>query len=487
MMGRQGRSSKTLQAILMVVTLINCLKVSPSYGEGEQEMTEVDARKLKCLAQKIMTCGISDDKTPCKERSDEVRHVLFITQYTPEALKNTFAMDFKAAEDRKKSLIKFIPDAKNMCSMALGLHCVDQKCALHCKGDNYRKEVEDIVSTADWNEDYKCSDFDSSSDYVKCPLTAKPAPLKSTEDDMKALKCAYKKIVTCGITDNKICTNFQSGVSRILTPRIAGFSLQEMLANEKYKMKCDAEDELQQLKDWARTGARFMCSLAQGFDCDSKRCKDCKPNGCNNEIKKIAGASDWKEDFDCGETAKCEDNSKFDENPSVDDLKKIKCLYKKIVTCGITDDKTECTKHSEYFGQMVTNISRRSVEQLEQFHYPTDNHTKEAIKWLEVLASDTGTICSAAKRLYCMEGRCKDRCIGDNSDPYYCDNVDKIFFAEDWKKDFDCGDTANCPKDEMTTVVNDNSGTGRIEVSGYCRALAAVTFLLSTIPVLAPY
>jgi len=76
------------------------------------------------------------------------------------------------------------------------------------------------------------------------------------------------------------------------------------------------------------------------------------------------------------------------------------------------------------------------------------------------------------------DGKCGKKCLEDYGDR--CEIWLKLSNASDWKHlDFNCGDTADCPKEEMTTVANDQSGTGRMVVP---RALAAFTSLLS-IPV----
>jgi len=46
------------------------------------------------------------------------------------------------------------------------------------------------------------------------------------------------------------------------------------------------------------------------------------------------------EDFKCHDPVNPDD-----EYPTDESLKKLKCLYKKIVTCGIPDEQTSCDAH----------------------------------------------------------------------------------------------------------------------------------------------
>jgi len=47
----------------------------------------------------------------------------------------------------------------------------------------------------------------------------------------------------------------------------------------------------------------------------------------------------------------------------MESLEKLKCLYQKILTCGITDDQTRCKEHSEEVEKLV-NISGITLEEM---------------------------------------------------------------------------------------------------------------------------
>jgi len=92
---------------------------------------------------------------------------------------------------------------------------------------------------------------------------------------------------------------------------------------------------------------------------------------------------------------------------SLQDIKKIKCLYKKLVTCGIRDSQTACEFHSDFlkvkdFAETITN---RSVEELRtKSKYQTPSEAKEAIEWLQGwIDTSLKDMCSIADRRYCED------------------------------------------------------------------------------------
>jgi len=102
-----------------------------------------------------------------------------------------------------------------------------------------------------------------------------------------------------------------------------------------------------------------MCSAALGltYSLDGKKCSTaCADNSerCHGFLKKISenGTEDWKiETDDCGDSSGGTDYTKcpVELNFSTDKvIIEIMCLYKKIVTCGISGafaDEEKCTAY----------------------------------------------------------------------------------------------------------------------------------------------
>jgi len=91
------------------------------------------------------------------------------------------------------------------------------------------------------------------------------------------------------------------------------------------------------------------------------------------------------------------------DNPSIEDLKRIKCLYKKIVSCGITDHERECNSHPElYFYKLANKMANASLEEMHATKFPSNETAKLEIDLLEELSDERiSGYCSAAKGLRC--------------------------------------------------------------------------------------
>jgi len=89
-------------------------------------------------------------------------------------------------------------------------------------------------------------------------------------------------------------------------------------------------------------------------------------------------------------------------------MKRIKCLYRKIVTCGVADDRTPCDKHPRGVRDVQQHIMGRSLEELKaSYKFSTDKDAKPTIKWLkEWTPASAARMCSIAHNLHCNGGRC---------------------------------------------------------------------------------
>jgi len=471
-----GRYLEAVKVVL-VVTLINCSwKFSASNGQTatEKEKTELE-RKLECIRQKIATCGISDGQTECKEYSEQIQ-------------KLTADIEDEDMDEKQKAhddLLEFAPNATHMCTPALGLHCDSErkKCAKFCNGDDYDDDLEVIGG---WTTDYKCAEFGEG--YEKCALPEFPDQ-PSTTEEVKELKCLYKKIVTCGITENKkVCKILPSGDKyklREMAEKVAGLSPED-IRTKHYPTNCDITEGIKMLSDLSWGSSDFRCSMSKGLYCTNE--KKCEPaGGCYEDyckgVQKIASLSDWEDDYGCGDIA-CPDISQVNEHSSLEDMKKMKCMYKKFVTCGKADNQTECNPYRLTALEFLAGkIADKSLKDLKST-FTSDKEAKEKIKELEGwLKDDSAGICSIAEGLYCSNSkkRCSKSCgkYGDDT----CKPVAKIAAASDWKEDYDCGDSANCHGPITTTDGSEKSGTGRLEVVN-CRAFPASLFFAVLV---APY
>jgi len=218
----RGRYLDAVQVVL-VVTLINC-SMSASNGQTSTERVKTELeRKLECLKQKIATCGISDNQTDCKEYED-------IQKLT----ENTKDVDITEAHD---FLVKLAPNATHMCTAALGLYCHRErkKCTKFFYHDDVFDNCRTYVEKLSWmyedndDDNDNCAEFGT--DYERCPLPEFPDH-PSTIEEIKQLACLYKKVVTCGITDNKtVCKSFESENKidlKEMAAKIAGQSLEDI-------------------------------------------------------------------------------------------------------------------------------------------------------------------------------------------------------------------------------------------------------------------
>jgi len=467
-----GRYLEAIKVVL-VVTTINCfLKVPVSSGQEENELYK---KEFSCIKRKIATCGISDDQKECKEYSQDFETI----SGDPEELTKEDTISVT------KRLKKFASaNATGMCTAALGLYCNSEKkrCARLCDRSYggydmnfnnfmYRDDVEIIVDDNELKPNLTCAELGS--EYATCPIPETFPEQLPTDEDVKKLKCLYKQLVTCGITDNKkICKPFDSHDKEKLEEiamKITGSSLDD-IRKKNYPNDCFIQRGLKFLKDLS-DGSR--CSISDGLYCTNEKKCEKTANGCDEDycrgVQKIASASDWKED-DCG-VIECPDISKLDEHSSLEDMKKMKCLYKKLVTCGIADDQTECHPHGIGVKWLEEEIADKSPEDLKSTH-ETDKKAQARIKDMEGwLKSNSGGMCSMSEGLYCdtTKKRCSKTCKENGVVP--CEHVAKIAAASDWEQDYDCGDSANCHGPVTTTDGSEKSGTGRLEVVN-CRALA---------------
>jgi len=469
-----GRYLEAVKVVL-VVTLINCsmmMSTSPEQTQTSTESAKTELeRKYECLKQKIATCGISDDQKECKEYED-----IQLLEDTEDVLDITEAHN---------SLLNLAPKATSMCTPALDLYCHAERkrCTKFCyyddEFDSYRPHVEYIRGKygLNYDNDYnKCAEFGK--DYEKCSLPEFPDH-PSTSEEIKELKCLYKKVVSCGITeDNKVCKPFSSGDKsdlKEMAAKISGLSLED-IQTKYYPTHCHVKEGLHMMESLLAGSDR--CSLSNGLYCtNEKQCETahyCYEDYCKG-VQKIVSASDWKEDLDYCEDIACPDISQVDEHSSLGDMKKMKCMYKKFVTCGIADNQTECRPYRLFTLEWVAiHLAGKSLGELKST-YDTDKKAKEQIKELEGwLKEGSAGICSIAEGLYCgsYTKRCSTSCekYGDDT----CKPVAKIAGTSDWKDDYDCGDSANCHGPVTTTTDGrQKSGTGRMELTNKGRAFAA--------------
>jgi len=391
-----GRYLEAVKVVLVVTLITYSFEIPPSNGEEETPEYE---KKMSCMSQKIITCGISDAKTPCIERTDPFEKVF-------EALEDKSEDPESEVNALTDELKKLAPSAKGMCSAALGLHCNrrTKRCGKHCEGDekSYYAVDELPETTWNWQTQFDCAAFGS--EYDKCIVdnTTTFVDQPSSDEDIKKLKCMYKKIVTCGITDNKKRCEVNGyerndiDIAEEWTKEIFGKSVQEA----DFTTNCAVEVFIGRLRNVEENYGKKICSISKGLHCSNQRCEEvgtCNTDYCK-AVKKIASGSEWTEDYDCKDSVNCWDTT-TDENPSMEDLKKIKCLYKKIVTCGMTDDKSQCKRHNDKHKQIDQDILGRSLE--EMYTKNTAEEAKKMIEWLETMANDTSKLCSIAEGFDC--------------------------------------------------------------------------------------
>jgi len=171
---------------------------------------------------------------------------------------------------------------------------------------------------------------------------------------MKKPKCLYQKLVTCGISDSQTPCQYCDLRLRDLANNIAGLSLEEMRTGKDYKTVDKAKEAIKKLQSW-ESEFKQTCSLTHVLSCGKQNCVyNCKGDFFYDAMDKIMRDSDWtKDSFDCESlgsefTMYPANNTTMSpigtpmEEPPLEDMKKLKCLYKKLVTCGIDDTNTQC-------------------------------------------------------------------------------------------------------------------------------------------------
>jgi len=430
-----------------------CPVVVPADIPPEEESSIEDMRKIKCLYKKIVTCGISsvDDPRSCEYPSDKVVMVAkSIAGFSLEEMKNKSFPTKCMAQDALKQLNQWEPESRSACSISLGLHCsasingaCNKECHILKKGkSSYCDEVNKISEAKDWDEDYSCGDSSNCT-----PLDQDPSDLT----EMDKLKCLFRKITTCGIKDQtkpcKIRTE-DADATNILSQSVAELTTKQM-RDSIYKTRKEIQDTINLFKTWWKSNGEETCSIADGLTCSAKdgKCSgECIGNIDSEECKfvnKISHIQEWLKDNSklCGKSADYEKCPVT--NSSLEDTKKLKCLYKKIVTCGIEDSETKCEDFDRNIKAMAEGIAGKNPEALRNY-YQTETNVKEAIGWLEEWDPKTRKMCSMSKGMYCVKGKCGKvvTCSGDAAAT--CEALNKISGAGDWKEDYDCGDSVEC-------------------------------------------
>jgi len=133
-----------------MVTFICSLKVAPLHGK--ELATEADLKKMKCLYQRAMTCGIKNEITPCEGLERRIDELFVVSDATLDDLKT-----FKKIEAERflKTYRELAVNATRKCSMALGLEGVNGKCRSFCGNEEQpqKYDIEKELSIAtDWRD-----------------------------------------------------------------------------------------------------------------------------------------------------------------------------------------------------------------------------------------------------------------------------------------------------------------------------------------------
>jgi len=406
----------TIWNVCILVPLIFSLHFPSSRGQDEEKKDDEPStleqmKQIKCLYRKILTCGISDDKTDCIKYSTNHFEELqeHVMDKYPFEMKQSDKYKYKKdALATIESLKSLVPEAKKMCSAALGLYCTNKgTCSLDSDGQ-FVYSVLRLSQASDWEEDdTDCGDSSGETDYTKCPVKLNVTP-KSKDDDIKKIKCLHKKIVNCGISelyaDEEKCTAYDAtaieGLANISSKR------SDELKREVYKTGPEAEAAMEWLKG-IEPKFREMCLLSEGLSCVDGKCQ----RGCTGEkticdrVREISRSAGYQNN-DCGDSAKCE--KKPDKPATAEDGKHFKEQLQDLFGDSGQNDGWECDVQSSSdfvieYGKVLKDTDEEVKNWLERKEH-IKNH-QEAKQFTHRITKESGKICAAKKDLVCIPDR----------------------------------------------------------------------------------
>jgi len=337
------------------------------------------------------------------------------------------------------------------CSIAKGYHCSSdqQRCTTECDAtdpNSFCNQVQTISSASDWKEDL-----------LNCEESETCLPLKvRTLPHLKKLKCLYKRIVTCGIQSDDHKTPCKEHGNEIITigEMISGQSFEAMLEKMSFyknRVIINIEEATKSLEKYLEEHeVTEMCSIAEGSHCSKEKfcttgCSSGKLSLCNY-TNKISHTPDWAQADDAKVCVEMKQPKCSVSMSTQRDVQELKCLYKKIVTCGISEEKGSCTLFDSNVVLLADEISGVPLEELRKY-YLSGRSVKEAIKWLKEWEPKTKWMCSMSLGMMCVGRKCvkatSSKCSGDEN---YCRAVKKIAAQSDWNNGNESctGDNAGC-------------------------------------------